>query len=355
MISQGLLRGACLAILSGAWANAGSGPTVPSAAKPIRLALRYDDCSALSPGDLEDRILAACARARVPITFGVIPEHDATVASAPGGGESLPLTADRIAKLTAAARSGLLEIALHGCAHRSRVGGSKSEFAGVDAGTQDSLLAQGITLLKPLAPAPRTFIPPWNAYDGATLAALERHGFKILSADAGGPWRIGSRPAAIAFLPSTCVVPGIRAAVAEARRRGGGIIVPYFHPYDFKEMNPKRGLFTFAEFESALAWIGSQPDLAASTLSSLGEAPEAAPQAYAGYSRWHRLTPDGLERALRPAYRVYPFAAFPVAGGGLWLRLAILLGYLAAALPVLVLARYISRYMSRFLSRFFSH
>jgi peptidoglycan/xylan/chitin deacetylase (PgdA/CDA1 family) len=347
MISLGLLRGACLAILSGAWAEAPAGAPGRSAAKPIRIALRYDDCSALSPGDLEDRILAACARARVPVTFGVSPDHESTAGHEPVAGGTFPLPADRLARLSAAARTGLLEIALHGCNHRSRVRETKSEFAGVDAEVQDSLVSRGLSLLKPLESAPRTFIPPWNAYDGATLAALERHGFKILSAAPGGPWRIGWRPATIAFLPSTCVVPEIQAAVAEARRHGGGIIVPYFHPYDFKEINPKRGLFTFAEFESALAWIGSQPDLEASTLGSLGDIPEARSRTYAGYSRWHRLTPDGLERTLRPAYRVYPFAAFPVPGGGLWLRLAIVLGYLIAVLPLLILARFLSRFFSR--------
>ncbi|MBW8887262.1 MAG: DUF2334 domain-containing protein [Fibrobacteres bacterium] len=339
MISLGLVKGACLAILSGAWADASAGPPNRSAAKPIRLALRYDDCSALSPGDLEDRILAACARTGVPVTFGVIPD--------PAMGGSLGMPADRIARLTAAARSGVLEIALHGCTHRSRVPGSKSEFAGVAAEDQDSLIARGLELLKPLEPAPRTFIPPWNAYDGATMAALERHGVRTLSAIAGGPWRIGSRPANLAFLPSTCVVPEIRASVAEARRHGGGIIVPYFHPYDFKEMNPARGLFTFAEFESALEWIAAQPDIETGTLGAWRDLPEARPQIYSGYSRWHTLAPSGLERMLRPAYRVYPFAAFPVAGGSLWLRLAILGGYFAAALPVLVLLRYLSRFLSR--------
>jgi peptidoglycan/xylan/chitin deacetylase (PgdA/CDA1 family) len=357
MISLGLVKGACLAILSGAWADTPAGTPNRSTAKPIRLALRYDDCSALSPGDLEDRILAACARTGVPVTFGVIPEPgpepDSGPGSAnsglgdPGSGGNLGMPADRIAKLTSAARSGVLEIALHGCTHRSRVPGSKSEFAGVAAEEQDSLIARGLMLLKPLEPAPRTFIPPWNAYDGATMAALERHGVRTLSAIAGGPWKIGSRPAALAFLPSTCVVPEIRAAVAEARRRGGGIIVPYFHPYDFKEMNPERGLFTFAEFESDLAWIGAQPDIETATLGAWQNLPEARPQVYSGYSRWHTLAPSGLERTLRPAYRVYPFAAFPVAGGGLWLRLSILSGYFAAALPVLALARYLSRFLSR--------
>lgn len=353
MISLGLAKGAFLAFLTGAWADAPAGASDRSAARPIRLALRYDDCSALSSGDLEDRILGACARTGVPVTFGVIPEHDSAATHASGAepdggpvGENRPLPADRIAKLASAARSGLLEIALHGCNHRSRVPGSKSEFAGVDAKTQDSLIERGLRLLKPLEPSPRTFIPPWNAYDEATLAALERHGLRTLSAIAGGPWKNGSRPAALAFLPSTCVVPEIRAAVADARRHGRGIVIPYFHPYDFKEMNPARGLFTFAEFESALAWIAAQPDIEASTLGAMQDLPEARPQAYSGYSRWHALTPSGLERALRPAYRVYPFAAFPVAGGGFWLRSAILAGYLAAALPVLILARYLSRFFS---------
>jgi len=351
MISLGLVKGACLAILSGAWPATAAGAPNRSSAKPIRLALRYDDCSALSPADLEDRILAACARTGVPVTFGVIPEPDAGSAEPgsrdPANGGGLGMPAERIAKLTAAARGGVLEIALHGCTHRSRVPGGKSEFAGVPADAQDSLIARGLMLLKPLEPAPRTFIPPWNAYDGETLAALERHGVPTLSAIAGGPWRIGKRPAALAFLPSTCVIPEIRAAVAEARRHGGGIIVPYFHPYDFKEMNPARGLFTFAEFESALAWVAAQPDIETATLGAWRDLPEARPQAYSGYSLWHTLAPSGLERALRPAYRVYPFAAFPVAGGGLWLRLAIIGGYLAAALPVLVLARYLSRFFPR--------
>jgi glycosyltransferase involved in cell wall biosynthesis/peptidoglycan/xylan/chitin deacetylase (PgdA/CDA1 family) len=323
----------------------------PAAAKPIRLALRYDDCSALSPGDLEDRILAACARTGVPITFGVIPEHvpDPSPGSGPAGPDgrqNLPLPADRISKLTAASRTGLLEIALHGCTHRSRVARGKSEFDGVDPKEQDALIARGLELLKPLEPGPRTFIPPWNTYDGATLEALERHGIRTLSAAAGGPWKIGPRPASLAFLPSTCVISEIRAAVAEARRNGGGVIVPYFHPYDFKEMNPQRGLFTFAEFDSALDWLAAQPDIRTATLGGLSGLPEARPRAYSRYSRWHSLAPSGLERILRPAYRVYPFAAFPVAGGGLWLRLSIMTGYLAAAVPVLALARFLSRFLS---------
>jgi peptidoglycan/xylan/chitin deacetylase (PgdA/CDA1 family) len=344
--SLGILRGAFLALLSGALPDAPGGGSARASAKPIRLALRYDDCSAHSPEDLEDRILAACARAGVPVTFGVIPEHDTAAPGDPAGGKGQVLPADRAAKLAAAARAGTLEIALHGFAHRSRLRGAKSEFGGVDAGEQDSMVARGLELLRPLGPAPRTFIPPWNAYDGGTLAALQRHGLRTLSAIAGGPWKIGSRPASLAFVPATCTVPEIRAAVDEARRRGGGIIVPYFHPYDFKEANPKRGLFTLAEFEAALAWIAAQGDIAPTTLGVLGEAPEAAPRVYAGYSRWHSLTPDGLERALRPAYRVYPVAGFPVPGGSLWLRLSIALGYLIAALPALALMRYLSRFLS---------
>jgi peptidoglycan/xylan/chitin deacetylase (PgdA/CDA1 family) len=343
--SLGILRGAFLALLSGAWAKDPAGGPARASAKPVRLALRYDDCSAHSPGDLEDRILAVCARTGVPVTFGVIPEHDTAAPGDPAGGKGQVLPPDRIAKLAAAARAGTLEIALHGFAHRSRLRGAKSEFGGVDPREQDSLVARGLELLRPLAPAPKTFIPPWNAYDGGTLEALQRHGLRTLSAIAGGPWKIGSRPASLAFVPATCTIPEIGAAVAEARRRGGGIVVPYFHPYDFKERNPRRGLFTFAEFEAALAWIAAQGDVETTTLGALGDAPEAAARVYAGYSRWHSLAPDGLERALRPAYRVYPFAGFPVPGGSLWLRLSIALGYLIAALPALALMLYLSRFL----------
>jgi hypothetical protein len=310
-------------------------------AKSIRIAFRYDDCSLTSPSALEDSLLAAAARYGIPLTFGVVPAPAGIDDSLPPGHGPLP--ADRIARLQAAARSGNLEIALHGCAHATRRPGTKSEFAGVAPRTQDSLLARGLAALAPLEPAPRTFIPPWNAYDGATLAFLERHGFRTLSALAGGTLRTGGRPTALAFVPATCLLTETRAAVAEARRRGGGVIVPYFHPYEFKEIDPKRGFVTFAGFDSLLAWIGSQADVEATTLGALGEAPAASAATYAAYTRWHALTPSGLERFLRPAYLAYPHAGFPVPGGGFWLRLAILAGYAAAALPAYGLGRLLSK------------
>lgn len=309
-------------------------------AKPIRIAFRYDDCSAKSPAALEDSLLAAAARNGVPLTFGVVPAPAGGAGSLPPG--EGPLPAARMARLAAAARAGNLEIALHGYTHATRRPGRKSEFAGIDARAQDSLLARGRAALAPLEPAPRTFIPPWNAYDGATLAALERHGFRTLSALAGGPLRTGGRRTALAFAPATCLLDETRAAVAEARRRGGGVIVPYFHPYEFREIDPERGFMTFSGFDSLMAWVGSQPDLEATTLGKLGEAPAAKPSAYAAYSRWHALTPSGLERFLRPAYRVYPQAGFPVGGGTLWLRLALLIGYAVAALPAYALGRLLS-------------
>jgi peptidoglycan/xylan/chitin deacetylase (PgdA/CDA1 family) len=333
-----LLTGALTGLPALAAANP---PAAAGGAKPIRIALRYDDCSSKSPASLEDALLAASARYGIPLTFGVIPDPEGIADSLPAGGGPLP--AVRAAKLQAAARSGSLEIALHGCSHLSRRPGRKSEFAGVDARAQDSLVARGLAALRPLEPSPRTFIPPWNAYDGSTLAALHARGFRTLSALAGGPLRSEGHPAALAFVPATCLLDETRAAVAEARRRGGGVIVPYFHPYEFKEIDAKRGFLTLAGFDSLLAWIGSQGDVEATTLGALGEAAAAAPSAYAAYSRWHTLTPSGLERFLRPAYRVYPEAGFPVAGGGLWLRLAVLAGFAVAAAPAYALGRLLSR------------
>jgi hypothetical protein len=342
---KAILAAACAGAMSAA-AGAGTGAADGAArgpgagTRPIRIAFRYDDCSLKSPAALEDSLLAASARHGVPLTFGVVPAPEGISDPLPAG--EGPLQADRMARLAAAGRSGNLEIALHGFAHVTRRPGMKSEFAGVDARTQDSLLARGLAALVPFGPATRTFIPPWNAYDGATLAALERHGFRTLSALAGGPLRIGGRPAALAFAPATCLLNETRAAVAEARRQGGGVIVPYFHPYEFKEIDPKRGFLTFAGFDSLLAWVGSQGDVEAVTLGKLGEAAAARPGAYAAYSRWHALTPSGLERFLRPAYRAYPHAGFPVPGGSIWLRLAVLAGYAAAALPAYGAGRLLS-------------
>jgi hypothetical protein len=311
-----------LALAASAWCG-----TRPGAI--VTVGLRYDDCAASSPESLETHVLAACARTGVPITFGVVPRIGAGDNHDPAPAGNLPLPQSRKEMLAAAQKRGILEIALHGYAHRAARAGMRSEFGGVPAAEQREILSRGKAELEAFAgPVVRTFIPPWNAYDRATLAGLAAAGFTALSADPLGPVDPGT---GIRHVPATCLVPELRRAVAAARAAGGGIVIPYFHPYELKEINPRRGFFTLAELDSALEWLAAQPDVQTLTLGEIAALRQAQPEAYAGYSRWARLAPPFLERTLRPAFRVYPHPAFPVALGGPWLRLLVVAWYLLIA------------------------
>ncbi|MDB5104996.1 MAG: hypothetical protein JWP91_2685 [Fibrobacteres bacterium] len=308
-------------------------PASPAAApRPgatVTFGLRYDDCSASSPEGLERSILAACARTGVPCTFGVVPAIGAGDNHLPDSAGNLPLPRSRMDLLIEARDAGVLEIALHGYAHRAARKGARSEFAGVPAAIQARLIARGKAELEAFAGPLATFIPPWNAYDANTLAALSADGFTVLSADPAGT---ADQALGIRFVPATCLIPEVGKAIEAARKAGGGIVVAYFHPYEFLEIDPRRGLFSKASFDSTLAWLASQPDVQTLTLGRIAELPQASPEVYAGYSRWARLTPPFLERSFRPAFRTYPNPGFPALPGPLWVPLAVLSGFLFPAL-----------------------
>lgn len=292
----------------------------PKTGAKVTVGLRYDDFTAISPEALERTILAVCARNGIPCTFGVVPAIGAGNLRDPEPAGNIPLSESRKSMLTEAVDKGILEIALHGYAHQSAHRGWKSEFMDVPRAAQSGNIAKGKAELESFAGPIRTFIPPWNSYDRHTLQVLSDNGFTVLSADPAGT----SDPSlGIRHVPATCLIPDLKKAVEAARRAGGGIVVPYFHPYEFKEADSVRGFFTMAEFETALAWIAAQPDVQTLTLSAIADLPDAGPGAYPRYSRSARLTPPFLERTFRPAFRTYPYAAFPVFGGALWLALAL--------------------------------
>lgn len=292
----------------------------PKPGATVTVGLRYDDFTAISPEGLEKSILAACARNGIPCTFGVVPAIGAGNTRDPEPAGNIPLGDSRKAMISEAVDRGILEIALHGYAHQSAHRGWKSEFKDVSPAMQSGLIAKGKAELEAFAGPIRTFIPPWNSYDGHTLQALSDNGFTVLSADPTGP----SDPSLnIRHVPATCLIPDVKKAVEAARRAGGGIVIPYFHPYEFMDADTARGFFTLAEFEATLAWLAVQPDVQTLTLSAIAELPDARTGAYLAYSRFARLTPPFLEPSFRPAFRTYPRAGFPVSGGALWLVLAL--------------------------------
>lgn len=289
----------------------------------IHVGLRYDDFSADSPASIEARILEICARHRVPITFGVIPEVEAP--GPDGAYVRRPLPESKFDVLREGLKSGILDIALHGFTHRSYRTDCKTEFAGLGREEQEARIKRGKAILEEAGLPVRCFIPPWNAYDEDTLGVLAAAGLTVLSADGEGP--VGEAPS-LRFVPATCVFPAMRKAVAQAgaaiRRRPDEAVavVPYIHPYEFVESGSPRAVFSLERFEEELAWLSRQPGVEPRGLTAMGGSSYASPARYAIYSHLRRLAPEWLERTLRPAFRVYPRPGFPGVGG--YARLAAL-------------------------------
>lgn len=310
-----------------------AGAALPGAT--VTFGLRYDDCSALSPEDLERRILQICARTGVPVTFGVVPEIGKGDNHLPDSAGNLPLSQSRKDLLSEARSAGTLEIAMHGFAHRAASTGVRSEFAQVPAARQLEIIGRGKAELEFFAGPLATFIPPWNSYDGNTLSALDQTGFTVLSADVAGSANLSL---GIRHVPATCLIPDVRRAIASARRSGGGIVIAYFHPYEFTEKDPKRGIFSLAEFESTLGWLAAQSDVQTLTLSEIGKLPAADPKTYQGFARWARLTPNFFEKLFRPLFWTFPQPAYPNFTGKLWVPLTILSGYFFLAFTTFIAA-----------------
>jgi predicted deacetylase len=284
---------------------------VPARAE-ITVGLRYDDFSASSPTDLEKRILEALARRNLPVTFGVIPEVGI-------GGVTLPLPAGKRDMLTSGMRAGLLEIALHGHSHRALYADDPSEFAGLSLILQENILIKAKRELeRAIGARVHVFIPPWNSYDANTLSAMDGAGLGVLSAEALGTVSAG---ASLRFVPATCLLPDLQSSVERARvlmenRSGEAVlIVAYFHSFEFKEEDSARGKFSFPDYERVLDWLAAQKDIEVKTLGAMAGSSEADAHGYSFFSRWRRLSPMFIEKAMRPAFRIYPRPGFPVAGG----------------------------------------
>jgi len=238
----------------------------------IRLALRLDDPSATSNQDIEWRILESLSRHRLRATFAVIPFRGTTEAP-------LPLTRERARVMRESFAAGVLDVALHGHAHRdTNPDGHPSEFAGIPAARQRELIAAGKALLEAVFEQPiRGFVPPWNSFDTATLDALEQAGFSHLSANMG---LAPMRPTSLRLLPLTCHLPELKAAIEEARRfaRLEPVVTVVMHHYDFP--GGESAVFaSFDEFDALLAWVAAQADVHVQTLSELaGELTPAASQ-----------------------------------------------------------------------------
>jgi hypothetical protein len=230
--------------------------------KNIIIVFRYDDFSAVSSTDLELKLIDSFAKHHTSCTFAVIPFVCSGNTHNPLSQSLITLPYEKIEILKKSVEAGTLDIALHGYSHQTlpRKKGY-SEFNGLDKEIQLSKMKEGKNFLEDLIGCQiTTFVPPWNTYDLNTIKAMEKVGFKSLSADIHGT---AIKSTSLKFLPFTCSLINVKDAIKSSRSLSDiqPVIVVLFHPYDFLEINKQNGIITFQEFERLIGWLTSQNDI----------------------------------------------------------------------------------------------
>jgi hypothetical protein len=230
--------------------------------KQVTVVLRYDDFSAKSDTRLEARLVEAFHERKLKCTFGVVPFICAGDLSDSRPQELLSLPPEKVELLRDAIETGIVEPALHGFSHQTN--GMKtlhSEFSGLEYAQQFERIKRGKDFLeRQLDMRVDVFCPPWHSYDAATIKALEDASFRYISASFEPS--VG-RSSSLRFLPATCDIIHLRQAMSHARKSpdNSPVIVVLFHPYDFMEVDPLRGVFTYDDFLGMLEWLVRQQDV----------------------------------------------------------------------------------------------
>lgn len=229
--------------------------------KIIHVIFRYDDFSSSSPTEMEEKIIAVFKKHDASLTISVIPFVASKNVLAPSPQPHLPLQEDKAAILRQGHYDGVVEIALHGHSHQSTRPDRGSEFAGLGQAAQLAKLSAARSYLeRTIGVRIPVFVPPWNAYDHETLAALEELGFTALSADCRG---MASRDSTLAFVPATCALHQLQDAIRIARKSHDDqpVVVVLFHVYDFLEHDARQGRLSLHGLDSLLAWLAAQDDV----------------------------------------------------------------------------------------------
>ncbi|BCX89807.1 hypothetical protein MIN45_P2180 [Methylomarinovum tepidoasis] len=192
----------------------------------LGLVLRYDDLSLQSDTRLEKHLFSGVAQRGGQVLVGIIPFSD----------QKGIIERSKWSLVAEWVETGRILPALHGYRHRPNniyPGPGNSEFSHLPLADQEAMIAAGKQYLQSVLKHPiRFFIPPYNSYDAATLVALQRQEFSLISAGLGGP-----KAPMLQFLPGTTYPQKLLQVVEEAVRNhvDRGLIVVTMHPYDFQE------------------------------------------------------------------------------------------------------------------------
>ena len=158
-----------------------TGPDRPSAERPAEheyrsiVIFRNDDVQPYYRTDAMRAVDRIFVEEGVPVTQGVIPVV-----------HGRPITGTELCSYLreqARRHPDTFEFALHGYSHAERTDfGGASEFGGLPEDTQREYVAEGARILTECTgERPRTFIPPYNTYDGGTIAALAAENISVIS------------------------------------------------------------------------------------------------------------------------------------------------------------------------------
>lgn len=245
----------------------------------IWLAFRYDDVFSPEPGAhprdhlraMELELVRLHLRADIPAVLAVVPK---------GVGDGVEDAALRRAIIEACSFGS--EVALHGYTHQntlipstSRMGRvwaracqrTKSEFAGLPLREQRFRMVAGKRRLESVFGFPvTTFVPPWNSYDAATVAACRDAGIATISASRAWPV-----PAieGIVMVPQTVGPEFLEAAIVYAlHRHRPAVIVCVTHVWDFVQPG-QAGTLALDSWERRLRKIAANPRIRTSTVEGI--------------------------------------------------------------------------------------
>lgn len=288
MTRSGLIVAVGLVVLNVLLTSASARAETIGAAHKVTVVFRYDDYSGTSPLWLEKSIFEEFARRKLSLTVGVIPFIRSD-------GRNISLDSAHVETLARYARSGTIEIALHGYTHRGVNQYEPTEFAGVGYARQVEMMRRGRDeLVRLVGIAPRTFIPPYNSYDANTIRAAHAAGMVHVSAAFGGPTGRG-----LIWLPQTSEMREAREAVNKAERLvfADPFVVVVVHAFDFKEVSPTRGVTTLPEFGAFLTELAGRADVRVADIASAARGKDFSASTYEGNVRFAgrpNLLPDSL-------------------------------------------------------------
>jgi Uncharacterized protein conserved in bacteria (DUF2334) len=214
-----------------------------------QILLRYDDYSTISNLAIERELFEAVSRAGARLSVAIVPFVADVNWGLRGPIPLMPLSAEKVSLFKEYAHC--LEPLLHGYAHQtvSRWSGLSEFNHAITLEVQVARLADAKAFLESqLGVAVKTFVPPWNTYTAETLEALKRTGFECLSGANGH----GAVCENLFFVPGTCSLTELPAAMQAASQDAQALVPVLFHEYDFKESKSPLGHMTIRDLEQLL-------------------------------------------------------------------------------------------------------